>query len=50
MEFYEKDSIDKAVGMTGQKLLGIPIIIQYSEAEKNRLAEAQAAAQPKYNF
>jgi hypothetical protein len=32
-------SADKAIKKSGQKLLGIPIIVQASEAEKNRIAE-----------
>lgn len=30
--------MQKAIGLTGQKLLGIPIIAQLTEAEKNRQA------------
>jgi hypothetical protein len=30
--------------MTGQRLLGIPIIVQITEAEKNRQARSDAAA------
>ncbi|TPX58303.1 hypothetical protein PhCBS80983_g03233 [Powellomyces hirtus] len=45
VEFYEVDSVSKAIGMSGQKLLGIPIIVQHTESEKNRIAaEAEAAA------
>ncbi|KAJ1674538.1 splicing factor, partial [Spiromyces aspiralis] len=36
VEFEDLESVPKAVGLTGEKLLGIPIIVQYSEAEKNR--------------
>ncbi|KAJ1916641.1 splicing factor [Mycoemilia scoparia] len=35
VEFDEFESIQKAVAMSGDLLLGIPIIVQYSEAEKN---------------
>jgi RNA-binding protein 39 len=47
VEFYDIESVPKAIAMTGQKLLGIPVIVQLTEAEKNRLAEqaAQAASQ-----
>lgn len=30
--------------MTGQKLLEIPVIVQLTEAEKNRLARAESSA------
>lgn len=35
----------KAIQLTGQKLLGIPIIAQLTEAEKNRQARVSAAEQ-----
>ena len=38
VEFKEEDSVQKAIQLTGQKLLGIPIIAQLTEAEKNRQA------------
>jgi RNA-binding protein 39 len=43
VEFYEVDSVSKAIGMTGTKVLGIPIIISASEFEKNVEAEKKAA-------
>ncbi|RKP11356.1 hypothetical protein BJ684DRAFT_13033, partial [Piptocephalis cylindrospora] len=43
VEFYEQESVAKALELTDQKLLGIPVIVQPSEAEKNRLAAEQAA-------
>jgi hypothetical protein len=33
-----------ALTMTGTKLLGIPVIVELTEAEKNRRAEAEALA------
>ncbi|RKP08648.1 hypothetical protein THASP1DRAFT_29546 [Thamnocephalis sphaerospora] len=42
VEFYSMESVPSAIALTGQKLLGIPVIVQPTEAEKNRLA-AQAA-------
>ncbi|KAJ3337810.1 hypothetical protein HDU93_000485 [Gonapodya sp. JEL0774] len=42
VEFYDEGSAQKAVTMSGQKLLGIPIIVQPSEAEKNLAAEMAA--------
>lgn len=38
VEFREEESVEKAIKLTGQKLLGIPIIAQLTEAEKNRQA------------
>ncbi|KAK5666686.1 hypothetical protein BDV3_006033 [Batrachochytrium dendrobatidis] len=43
VEFYEVEAVSKALEMTGQKLLGIPIIVQLTEAERNRVA-LQAAS------
>ncbi|KAF9113542.1 hypothetical protein BGX27_001352 [Mortierella sp. AM989] len=50
VEFYDEDSVAKAIALTGQKLLGIPVIAKHTESEKNRLAlqaasQAQAAAE-----
>jgi len=42
IEFYKEESVEKAIMLTGQKLLGIPVIVQRSEAEKNRIAEQNA--------
>ena len=38
VEFRQEDSVAQAIQLTGQKLLGIPIIAQLTEAEKNRQA------------
>ena len=38
VEFKQEDSVQQAIQLTGQKLLGIPIIAQLTEAEKNRQA------------
>ncbi|PHH53848.1 RNA-binding protein rsd1 [Ceratocystis fimbriata CBS 114723] len=38
VEFRQEESVAKALQLTGQKLLGIPIIVQVTEAEKNRQA------------
>ncbi|EMR09306.1 hypothetical protein PNEG_02266 [Pneumocystis murina B123] len=42
VEFRDEESVHKAINMTGQRLLGIPIIVQLTEAEKNRQAKADA--------
>ncbi|KAK9319102.1 hypothetical protein V1517DRAFT_333657 [Lipomyces orientalis] len=44
VEFRKIESVQKAINMTGQKLLDIPIIVQLTEAEKNRLARAESSA------
>jgi CC1-like splicing factor len=36
VEFKNEESVPAAIQLTGQKLLGIPIIAQHTEAEKNR--------------
>ncbi|KAK6471700.1 RNA-binding protein 39, partial [Huso huso] len=38
IEFVEASSVPLAIGLTGQRLLGVPIIVQASQAEKNRAA------------
>ena len=38
MEFKDEDSVPKAIQLTGQKLCDLPIIVQLTEAEKNRQA------------
>ncbi|XP_073431543.1 probable RNA-binding protein 23 isoform X10 [Dendrobates tinctorius] len=38
VEFVDIESVPLAIGLTGQRLLGVPIIVQASQAEKNRLA------------
>ena len=38
VEFKDEEGVQKAIALTGQKLLGIPIIAQLTEAEKNRQA------------
>lgn len=38
VEFYEIESVAKALLMTGQRLLGAPMMVMPTQAEKNRLA------------
>lgn len=40
MEFQDVESVPLAMALTGQKLLGVPILVQASQAEKNRLSMA----------
>ncbi|KUL82112.1 hypothetical protein ZTR_09692 [Talaromyces verruculosus] len=44
VEFKDESSVPLAIQLTGQKLLGIPIIAQLTEAEKNRLARNPEAS------
>ncbi|XP_002742404.1 RNA-binding protein 39-like isoform X2 [Saccoglossus kowalevskii] len=39
VEFQDKNSVPLALGLSGQKLLSIPIMVQASQAEKNRAAQ-----------
>jgi RNA-binding protein 23/39 len=38
VEFRSDESVQPAIQLTGQKLLGIPVIVQLTEAKKNRQA------------
>ncbi|KAM5351918.1 hypothetical protein ACJ41O_004641 [Fusarium nematophilum] len=49
VEFKNEDSVTQALQLTGQKLLGIPVIVQLTEAEKNRQARNPEAAGPHPN-
>lgn len=42
VEFFDVGSVHNALALTGKKLLGIPMIVEVSEAEKNRIAAANA--------
>uniref|UniRef100_A0A8V5GHS4 Uncharacterized protein n=1 Tax=Melopsittacus undulatus TaxID=13146 RepID=A0A8V5GHS4_MELUD len=45
VEFCDIQSVPLAIGLTGQRLLGVPIIVQASQAEKNRLAALASSLQ-----
>ncbi|CAB3360374.1 Hypothetical predicted protein [Cloeon dipterum] len=36
VEFRDPESVALAMGLSGQKLLGVPIVVQHTQAEKNR--------------
>ncbi|BFZ56226.1 Phosphatidylinositol-3-phosphatase SAC1 [Savitreella phatthalungensis] len=42
VEFEQPESVPLGLALTGQRLLGIPVIAQLTEAEKNRLAKQEA--------
>ncbi|KAJ5167306.1 uncharacterized protein N7482_006087 [Penicillium canariense] len=44
VEFKSEESVPAAIQLTGQRLLGIPIIAQLTEAEKNRQARNPEAS------
>lgn len=44
VEFKAIDSVGKAIALTGTRLCGVPIVVQHSQAEKNRLAAQNASA------
>lgn len=44
VEFRNPDSVQIAVTFTGQKILGVPVIVEITETEKNRIAEEAAEA------
>jgi len=37
IEFRDVDSVEKAISKTGQRILGVPIIVKLTQAEKNRM-------------
>lgn len=43
VEFYEEETVRVALKLTGKKLLGVPIIIELTETEKNRIAQEAAS-------
>jgi RNA-binding protein 39 len=47
IEFRDPESVALALGLSGQKLLGIPISVQHTQAEKNRMANASPPPPPK---
>ncbi|XP_017151171.1 RNA-binding protein 39 isoform X2 [Drosophila miranda] len=47
IEFEDPESVALALGLSGQRLLGVPIMVQHTQAEKNRLQNATPAFQPK---
>jgi RNA-binding protein 23/39 len=47
IEFKDPESVPLALGLSGQKLLGIPISVQHTQAEKNRMANLIPTPPPK---
>jgi RNA-binding protein 39 len=46
VEFRDPESVALSLGLSGQKLYGIPISVQHTQAEKNRLANKAPSPQP----
>ncbi len=44
VEFVDEQAVKKALAMNGERLCGIPVIVELTETEKNRLAEEAAEA------
>lgn len=47
IEFKDPESVPLALGLSGQKLLGIPIMVQHTQAEKNRMGNSMPNLMPK---
>lgn len=43
VEFYEEETVKVALKLTGKKLLGVPVIVELTETEKNRIAQEAAS-------
>lgn len=44
IEFKELETVQKALNLSGTRLLGLPIMVQYTEAERNRQASSSTPA------
>nr|CAG4639937.1 EOG090X04AR [Daphnia pulex]SVE84803.1 EOG090X04AR [Daphnia pulex] len=49
VEFAEPESVPLAIALTGQRLCGVPIVVQPTQAEKNRLAGSNMPAMSSFN-
>ncbi|XP_034936940.1 RNA-binding protein 39 isoform X2 [Chelonus insularis] len=47
VEFKDPESVTLALGLSGQKLLGVPIVVQHTQAEKNRMGNSMPNLMPK---
>lgn len=43
VEFYEEESVKVALKLTGRKVVGVPVIVELTETEKNRIAQEAAS-------
>ena len=42
IEFFEEDTVRAALKLSGKKLIGVPVIVELTETEKNRIAQEAA--------
>jgi RNA-binding protein 39 len=49
VEFYEREVIPKAIALSGTPLRGVPIMVKFSEAEKNIAAQQERLIQTQAN-
>nr|CAG4638379.1 EOG090X04AR [Cyclestheria hislopi] len=49
IEFADPESVPLAIALTGQKLCGVPIVVQPTQAEKNRLASSNMPAMSSFS-
>ncbi|XP_015122492.1 RNA-binding protein 39 isoform X1 [Diachasma alloeum] len=47
VEFKDPESVTLGLGLSGQKLLGVPIVVQHTQAEKNRMGNSMPNLMPK---
>ncbi|XP_058795610.1 RNA-binding protein 39 isoform X2 [Phymastichus coffea] len=47
VEFKDPESVTLALGLSGQRLLGVPIVVQHTQAEKNRMGNSMPNLMPK---
>jgi len=50
VEFRELETVQAALALTGTKLLGLPVMVQYTEAERNRQANNNVPAAENANI
>ena len=43
VEFFEEETVRKALKLSGMKILGVPVVVELTETEKNRIAMEAAS-------
>lgn len=43
VEFFEEETVRAALKLSGKKILGVPVIVELTETEKNRIAQEAAS-------
>jgi len=49
VEFYEREAIPKAISLSGTVMRGVPVMVKFSEAEKNIAAQQERLIQTQQN-